>query len=51
MELVLLMYNAHPYFSLKSLGKKVRHIHGKIWYLRNKMTELLNCEKVARFLV
>ena len=22
MELVLPMYNAHPYFSLKSLGKK-----------------------------
>ena len=22
MELVLLMYNAHPYFSLKNLGKK-----------------------------
>ena len=28
------MYNAHPYFPLKNLGKKVRIIHGKIrWSL------------------
>ena len=26
------MYNVHPYFSLKSLGKKVHVIHGKIWH-------------------
>ena len=32
MELVLLMYNVHPYFSLKNLGKKVHIIHGKIQY-------------------
>ena len=32
MELVLPMYNVHPYFSLKNLGKKVSIIHGKIWY-------------------
>ena len=25
------MYNAHPYFSLKNVGKKVCIIHGKIW--------------------
>ena len=29
-ELVVPMYNAHPYFSLKNLGKKVHIIHGKI---------------------
>ena len=29
MELVLPMYNVHPYFSLKNLGKKVSIIHGK----------------------
>ena len=28
---VLLMYNAHPYLSLKNSGKKVCIIHGKIW--------------------
>ena len=27
------MYNVHPYFSLKNLGKKVSIMHGKIWYL------------------
>ena len=26
------MYNAHPYFSLKNLGKKVHIIHDKIRY-------------------
>ena len=30
MELVLPMYNVHPYFSLKTLGKRVCIIHGKI---------------------
>ena len=30
MELVLPMFNAHPYFSLKNLGKKVHIIHGKM---------------------
>ena len=29
MESVLPMYNAHPYFSLKSLGKKMHIIHNK----------------------
>ena len=33
MELVPTMYKAHPYFSLKNLGKKVHIIHSKIWYL------------------
>ena len=28
-ELVLPMYNAHPYFSLKNLGKKVHIIHSR----------------------
>ena len=32
MELVLPMYNVHPYFSLKNLGKKVCIISGKTWY-------------------
>ena len=27
------MYNAHPYFSLKNLGKNVHIIHGKIRYI------------------
>ena len=31
MELVLPMHNAHPYFSLKNLGKKVHIIRIKIW--------------------
>ena len=31
MELVLPVYNAHPYFSLKNLGKKMCTIHSKIW--------------------
>ena len=30
-ELVLPMYNVHPYFPLKNLGKKMRIIHSKIW--------------------
>ena len=30
MELVLPIYNAHPYFSLKDLGRKVHINHGKI---------------------
>ena len=30
MELVLPMYNAHPYFSLKNVGKNVCIIHCKI---------------------
>ena len=33
MELVLPMYNAHPYFSFKNLGKKVHIIHSNMWYL------------------
>ena len=32
MELVLPMYNVHPYFSLKNVGNKVSKIHGKIRY-------------------
>ena len=34
MELVLPMYDAHPYFSLKSLCKKMCFIHGKIWVFK-----------------
>ena len=30
MELVLPMYNVHPYFSLRNLVKKVYILHGKI---------------------
>ena len=33
MELVLPIYSAHPYFSLKNWGKKVRIIHSKIWQI------------------
>ena len=33
MELVLLMYNVHPYFSLNSLDKTVLIIQGKIWVI------------------
>lgn len=32
MELVLPMYNVHPYSSLTNLGKKVHIIYDKIWY-------------------
>ena len=32
MQLVLLMYNVYPYFSLKNLGKKVCIIYSKIRY-------------------
>ena len=28
--IIIPMYNVHPYFSLKNLGKKVRIIHSKI---------------------
>ena len=31
--LIIPMYNVHPYFSLKNLGKKVRIIHSKIWFV------------------
>ena len=37
MELVLPMYNVHPYFSLKNLGKNVYIIHSKIWYFISKL--------------
>ena len=30
-ELVLPMYNVHPYFFLKNLDRKVCIIHSKIW--------------------
>ena len=41
MELVLPMYNAHPYFSFKNLDKNVRIIHGKIRYFCKKMSNCL----------
>ena len=37
-ELVLPMYNVHPYFSLKNLGKKVHIIHGKNVVLPNSFS-------------
>ena len=33
MELVLPIYNAHPYFFLKNLSQKVCILNGKIWYM------------------
>ena len=33
MELVLPMYNTHPYFSLKNLRKSMHIIHDKIRYI------------------
>ena len=33
MELLLPMYNVHPYFSLKDLGKKVHIIHGQVRFI------------------
>ena len=33
---IIPMYNKHPYFSLKNLGKKVHIIHGKIQYAVRK---------------
>ena len=44
------MYNAHPYFSLKNLGKKVRIIHGKIrciFMAALQMQELMHRGKAA----
>ena len=41
MELVLPMYNVHPYFSLKKVGKNVCIIHGEIQYLPG--TGILGC--------
>ena len=35
-EIVLPMSNAHPYFSLRNLGKAVHIIHGKIQVFRLK---------------
>ena len=48
-ELVLPIYNVHPYFSLKSSGKKVHIIPGKIWYLR-KWKEQMNVGKIVFFI-
>ena len=48
MELILPMYNAHPYFSLKNLGKKVHIIHGKIQYIF--LSQMLLKTFVALFL-
>ena len=31
--IIIPMYNVHPYFPLKNLGKKVCIIHGKIWVM------------------
>ena len=36
MELILPMYNVHPYLSLKNLGKKVHIIQSKIRYFTQK---------------
>ena len=36
------MHNAHPYFSLKNLGKKTCIIHGKIQYMFTYHTHMLN---------
>ena len=36
------MYNAHPYFSLKNLGKKVCTIQSKIWYLSKEDIQMAN---------
>ena len=47
-ELALPMYNVHPFFSLKNLGKKVHIINGKIWYLlqygHETLASLRNCQ-------
>ena len=31
-ELVLPMYNTHPYFSLKNVGKNAHTRHSKMWF-------------------
>ena len=36
------MYNAHPYFSLKKLGRKVCVVHGKMWLLGHEGKALLH---------
>ena len=35
------MYNVHPYFSLKTLGKSVCKYHGKLWYIVFLSTNML----------
>ena len=48
-ELVLPMYNAHPYFPLKNFGKKVSIIHSKIWYIRFQVDFFHSIEYLSMF--
>ena len=45
MKLVPPIYNVHPYFSLKILGKKICIIHGKIWSVCVSMQVLLMSQR------
>ena len=40
------MYNAHPYFSLKNLGKTVQIIQGKIWFVLFNKFGLKSCSGI-----
>ena len=44
MEVVLPVYNAHSYFSLKNLGKNVCIIHGKIWYIHTHFNSFVTAK-------
>ena len=46
MELILPMYNAHPHFSFKNLGRKVCIIHGKIQYLFQHWKYIYNIDRI-----
>ena len=48
MELVLPMYNVHPYFSLKNLGKEVCIIHSNTVYVSTSLIRSnLSCSFVT----
>ena len=50
MGLVLPIYNGHPYSSLKTLGKKVCIMHGKIWQLQLSAFEICLCICVCTYI-
>ena len=52
MELVLLMYNVHPYFSLKNLGKSVYYTwqngHNTVIHFSFKGLRVATMEKIRK---
>ena len=51
MKLVLPMYNAHPYFSLKNLGKNVHIIHSKIQPFNSYLSDPLRIRNIKKFIL